>query len=356
MNRHASRITHHVARVGVDLRGLTQKPMGGIARAAKELWETWQKDFSDAELVGFFEGNAWTLRKQILASGVDRLFCPTGAVPPFCPVPAVPWVHDLAIFDHPEWFPQNILRRKMTTSLVLRGIRKATTVLAVSEDTKEAIVRIAGIEAGRIEVTYQGVVCRPESDEGPHSDGMRFFTPFRMTQQNYALILGTVEPRKQPSWVASWWEEVNCSVGLDLVVAGPTGWGGEEARLQTVAGKASWFQRVHEVDETTKTELIKNAACVLVPSLHEGFGRVALEAMALGTPVIASDRGALPEVVGDGGRLLDPMDPEGWIRTIREVVDSEAVRRGLVEAGHRQALRFSWPKIAQGMLASLFAS
>ena len=143
--------------------------------------------------------------------------------------------------------------------------------------------------------------------------------------------------------------------GLDLVVAGPAGWGGEEQRLQNVAGQAPWFHRMSVVDDGLKTNLIKNAACVLVPSLHEGFGRVALEAMVLGTPVIASNRGALPEVVGDGGCLLDPTDPQGWIRTVGGLVSSEGIRQRMVEAGYRQAQRFSWPKIAQGMLASLLA-
>jgi alpha-1,3-rhamnosyl/mannosyltransferase len=273
----------------------------------------------------------------------------------------------LAIFEHPEWFPQNVLRRKITTSLVLHGIRKAPEVLAVSEDTKQTIMRIAGIEAEKIEVTYQGVLCHPRENGDPAKTNLkplpdRFELDSRLrgndkgSGKNYALILGTVEPRKQPSWVAGWWEEVNRSSGLDLVVAGPTGWGGEEQRLQHVAGKASWFHRLSDVDEVMKTELIKNAACVLVPSLHEGFGRVAMEAMVLGTPVIASNRGALPEVVVEGGRLLDPTDQEGWIRAIGQLIGSEAVRQGMVEAGQRQAQRFSWPKIAQEMLASLLAS
>ncbi len=336
-------------KIGVDLRCLSQEPLGGIARATQELWETWQKDVPDARLVGFFEGNALALRKAVLAAGVDRLFCPTGAVPPFCPVPAIPWVHDLAIFDHPEWFPQNVLRRKMTTTLVLRGIQRAPKVLAVSEDTKKAIVRIAGIGSEKIEVTYQGIL-------NVLPDTFELDSRLRGNDRGYALILGTVEPRKQPSWVASWWEEVNRSSGLDLVVAGPTGWGGEDVRLQKVAGKSSWFQRVSEVDESMKTALIKNASCVLVPSLHEGFGRVALEAMTLGSPVIASDRGALPEVVGDAGRLLDPTDQESWTRALGQLIGSGTVRQGMIEAGHRQAQWFSWPKIAKTMLASLRAS
>ncbi|HVM90648.1 MAG TPA: glycosyltransferase family 1 protein [Verrucomicrobiae bacterium] len=255
---------------------------------------------------------SWPFRYAVRRARVDALLVPSGAVPPFMPVPCIPWVHDVAIFSHPEWFEQTWFRRQLTTRLFLRGVRRAPLVFAVSEDTKRALMHVAHIPDGRVTVTYQGI--RPiEKGE----------------TKAYALVLGTINPRKNIPFLEALWPEVErrCP-GVQLLIAG-------KPRLT--------------FSDARRDDLVAHAAMLLLPSLHEGFGRTALEAMSAGVPVIASNRGAIPEVVGEAGLLLEPDDREGWIQAI--VDGFEGHLDG--SAGRARSKRFSWQKTADIMLAKL---
>ncbi len=253
----------------------------------------------------------------------------TGAVPPFLPVPAFPWVHDVAIFTHPEWFPQAPLKRFLTTRLFLRGIRHARHVFAVSEDTKRTLVEIAGIEPQKVTVTYQGVrVLSSRRDVG-----------------EYAIMIGTVEPRKNIPFIVELWEDVRKIVGRDirLVIVGKAGWGNVDIPSRV------WIDHVETATDEDRDRLLAGARVLLLPSLHEGFGRPALEAMALSVPVIASNRGAIPEIVGETGTLLDPMDRQAWVTAICEVFLSPSEGH----AGKMRSALFSWERTARTILAKV---
>ncbi|MFA6504136.1 MAG: glycosyltransferase [Patescibacteria group bacterium] len=160
--------------IGLDLRCLPKDGSegSGVAHAARALCLQLMRDES-VEWKAFvaqgvtFTGNkscvielgddaGKTLRRALKQNPCDILFVPSGAISPGLGVTAVPWVHDLTIFDHPEWFPQSWLKRQITTRLFLRGIKRAPVVFAVSEYTKRAIVRIANIPESRVVVTYEG--------------------------------------------------------------------------------------------------------------------------------------------------------------------------------------------------------
>ena len=173
-------------------------------------------------------------------------------------------------------------------------------------------MHVAHIPDGRVTVTYQGI--RPiEKGE----------------TKAYALVLGTINPRKNIPFLEALWPEVErrCP-GVQLLIAG-------KPRLT--------------FSDARRDDLVAHAAMLLLPSLHEGFGRTALEAMSAGVPVIASNRGAIPEVVGEAGLLLEPDDREGWIQAI--VDGFEGHLDG--SAGRARSKRFSWQKTADIMLAKL---
>ncbi|MBS9476103.1 glycosyltransferase family 4 protein [Ancylobacter radicis] len=111
-----------------------------------------------------------------------------------------------------------------------------------------------------------------------------------------------------------------------------------------------WLGRVN--DEQL-ADLYSRAACFLFPSLFEGFGIPPLEAMMLGCPVVASNRTALPEVLGESAVLLDPHADDAWVEAVAEIVRDPVKRQALVAAGHEQATRYSWTQSALGILASL---
>ncbi|MDO8583734.1 MAG: glycosyltransferase family 1 protein [bacterium] len=343
--------------IGVDLRCLPEdgSPGAGVAHAARELWYAFQTLKTDAVFVGFAAGKALarqpgivrledasgaSLKKAIKHHPVDGLFVASGAVPPGVSVPVFPWAHDLAIFDHPEWFPQSWLKRQMTTRLFLKGLKQAAHVFAISEDTKRAIIKKAKLPASKITVTYQGVeipllsealsrACRGERQGVVGAKAGR-----------YALMLGTVEPRKNINFITDLWPEVlkKLKTDVSLVVAGQDGWG------KVNLPDEPWLMRKKKISDKEIATLIHGASVVLVPSLHEGFGRVALEAMAAHVPVIVSDRGALPEVVGAEGLAL-PLEEKMWIKTIVKLLNDATFRERMIRGGRKRADRFFWPRV-----------
>ena len=144
-------------KLGLDLRCLpTDGSEGaGVAHAARSLCSR-LCERKDIEWLAFVpKGTKWeaskkinlentdgaSLRRALAFSPCDLLFVPSGAIARGLNIPAVPWVHDLIIFEHPEWFPQSWFKRQMTTRLFLRGIKSAPIVFCVSEYTKKAIIK-----------------------------------------------------------------------------------------------------------------------------------------------------------------------------------------------------------------------
>lgn len=334
-----------MTRIGFDIRaiGSAAHPGAGIAHATNALMEALQKQalFFDVKIIGVNPRGFFGWRDAIRRERLDAMIFPSGAVPFsfFCaglPVPFFVWVHDLSIFDHPEWFPQSRWKRKWTTFLFLRGLRRARHVFAVSEDTKRAVMRHAGIAAENITVTGEG------AGEQRAENGAR--------QKHTAMIFGTVEPRKNIPFIVSLWSEVRRRVNdARLIIAGEDGWGNVHWT------KMEGVERKRGVTDAERDRLMRETSVILVPSLHEGFGRAALEGMAAGTPVIASDRGALPEVVGDGGILLEPDDRQGWIEAICRMFEDAAFVESIAEKGRRRSELFSWQETAKVILAKIAA-
>ncbi len=330
-----------IVRLGIDLRKLPEEgePGAGIDHASLELAQALERVSAEYgfKIVRLTNPKAaWRFRAAVRRSDADALFVPSGSVPPFAPVPAFPWVHDVEIFRHPEWFGQSRLQRFVTTRLFLKGLKKARHIFAVSEDTKKKLMRLTGMPAERITVTYQG------TNMHPHTRQTEPQTP-------YVLVLGTVEPRKNVSFIVDLWPELRARLGTDvrLVVAGRSGWG------NVSIPKKAWIERIIRFDDTERDLLLTNASALLVPSWHEGFGRAALEGLASGIPVIASRRGALPEVIGDAGVLLEPEDREAWLATLMRILTDRDLAGGFRARGLAQAKRFSWEKTARIILAKL---
>lgn len=307
-----------LGRLGIDLRHVPVHGTGaGVSHASVELAEALQREAGSEIQIELLQkpGSFLTVRTFIREKRIGCLLVPSGAVPPCIPIPCFPWVHDVEIFDHPEWFDQSFIKRFITTRLFLSGIKRAPHVFAVSEDTKRKLIQLTGISEQKVTVTYQGIK--------PISQGQK---------KGYALILGSVNPRKNIPFIQELWPDVQKQVPrAELIVAG---------------------QPYMTFDDRTRDELVRNASVLLLPSLHEGFGRTALEAMSAGVPVIASRRGAIPEVVGDAGLLLEPMDRLGWIKGI------VAAFEGRLDGtrGRERSKEFSWTKTARIMLAKLAES
>jgi glycosyltransferase involved in cell wall biosynthesis len=247
---------------------------------------------------------------------VDVLHCPGHRGPLRSRVPVVVTVHDLGVFRHPEAF--NRWTRSYSRALLPRLARAAARVIAVSEFTKAEAVELLGVEPDRVRVIPHGV-APPFEPVGPAAGG------------DYALAVGTVEPRK--NLVRA--QLAAQRAGVELRVVGPHGWG--DVGVDTVGF----------VDDDELARLYRGAQCLVYPSLYEGFGLPVLEAMACGTPVVTSATGATAELAGRAGVLVDPLDVESIAGGIRAALER---RDELRSAGLERAKPFTWEAAADATI------
>ena len=233
-------------------------------------------------------------------------------LPPFLPCPGVVTVHDLS-FERDRAMMGTIDRRIFRT-LVPRSVARAARVLTVSERSKADLVAHYGVDPSKIVVTPNAV------DPA--------FAPARAAGGGgYALFVGAVQARKDPIAAA----DAAAAAGLPLVVVGPEK---DTALARELRGRGVELRGYLELDELAA--VYREAAVLILPSRHEGFGLPVLEAMASGTPVVLSGDAALREVAGDAALYADRA---GLGDAVRQAV---ADRPRLAAAGLERAARFSW--------------
>ena len=254
-------------------------------------------------------------------------------VAPGCPCPAVVTIHDLSFERHPELMGRR--DRLVFRTMVPRSVRRAERVLAVSEWTKRDLVEHYGIPEEKIVVTPNGV------------DPMFASHGARAGGAPYALFVGALQPRKDP--LAALEAVALVDQDLRLVLAGPDKGSGAEARR--TASKLGLNGRVKfagHVEKQELAELYRGAVCLVFPSRYEGFGLPVVEAMASGTPVVATAAGSIPEIAGDAAVLVEPGDPVALAGGIERAL---ADRDRLVLAGLERARLYSWTETARRTLA-----
>jgi glycosyltransferase involved in cell wall biosynthesis len=254
-------------------------------------------------------------------------------VAPGSPSPAVVTIHDLSFERDPRLMGRR--DRFFFRTMVPRSVRRADRVLAVSEQTKTDLVELYGLEAGKIVVTPNGVDATFAPD-GPSRDGAP-----------YLLFVGALQPRKDPLTAI---EALSLTNGdLRLVLAGPDR--GSAAEVRDRVRRLGLDQRVEFAGHVGKDDLAalyRGATCLVFPSRYEGFGLPVIEAMASGTPVVASAAGAVSEVAGEAAILVEPGNPVALAGGIERAL---ADRERLVQAGLERVRRYSWTETARRTLA-----
>ncbi len=259
--------------------------------------------------------------------------------------PMVVTVYDLSFKRFPEAF--NPLKRFYLSLMTGSTLRKSQMAIAISKSTKDDIVRFWEIPEERIAVAYGGV--SEEFHPLPEDEVDRFRRKWGLPK-DFILFLGTLEPRKNlVRLVKAYSRAFEAEPSLPhLVIAGARGWYYQDV-----------FETVHRLYMDSRVifpgfvpdedlPLWYNAAGMFVyPSLFEGFGLPVLEAMACGTPVVASDVSSIPEVVGDAGILVPPEDEEKLAEAILSLWKDVDLRRELSRRGIEQAGKFSWDETAR---------
>ncbi|MDH4365424.1 MAG: glycosyltransferase family 4 protein [Acidimicrobiia bacterium] len=248
----------------------------------------------------------------------------------------------LTIHDFGPWHYPGLVNdtARNYPRLVARALERGAHVHTVSAFVGSEAADILGVDRDRIHVIPNGFAPGPAGDP-TRGRGLAGGDP-------YVLAVGTIEPRKDlPTLVeamARLWAE-----GHDtrLVLAGPDGWGTPELdRAVARTGAAHLVRRLGYVSDAERADLLAGAACLAYPSRYEGFGLPPLEAMAQGTPVVATTIGAVTEVCADAALLVPPGDPDALARALATVLSDDAEAARLVAAGRQRPPLFSWDRTA----------
>lgn len=280
----------------------------------------------------------WAVRRE----KVELLHCLAFVGPLISSCPFLVTVYDLSFLLFPESFrPWNRLYLSTFTRL---SVKKAHRVIAISENTKKDLVRLLGAEEDKIRVTYCG--C-DETLRALPSQEVDSFRRRKGLPERFVLFLGTIEPRKNLVRLLEAFRKIK-KEGVKLVLAGGLGWGYEPvmAAIENL-GLQGDVVLPGFIPQEEKVYWYNAAEVFVYPSLYEGFGLPPLEAMACGTPVIVSRAASLPEVVGDGGLLVDPTNPEAIAEALSRLLANPQEREKLREKGLQRAKMFSWERMAR---------
>jgi glycosyltransferase involved in cell wall biosynthesis len=244
-------------------------------------------------------------------------------------------IHDLDFLTHPERTRAEI--RRDYPALARKHAHRADAILVVSQFTARQVERHLGVSADRIFVCSPGAPpWRPR--EAPPAGG------------GYILFFGSLEARKNVGGLLDAYEHL-LSRRRDLpplVLAG-----------RATGASRTWLERLEQaplkgaaryigyVDPADRRALYEGARLLVQPSFEEGFGLPVLEAMTAGVPVVAANRGALPEVLGDAGPLVEPDEPEQIAAAIERLIDDDAYAAAAAAMGAARAAHFSWARTAR---------
>jgi glycosyltransferase involved in cell wall biosynthesis len=353
-------------RIGIDLRLHAYAP-GGISYYARRLASALaervepgtltlvfhQKEQDRLTLSGTGSRTVWTpphhrLERWLLGAEIASLnldiFHSTDFIPPAWGARhRVVTVHDLNFLHYPEYLDAGA--RRYYNAQIRWAVTRADAIIVDSDATRRDLTSLLDVAPERIAVVH---LAADEQFQPMTLEQMAPHLARHGLTPGYLLFVGVWDPRKNLSGLLdalALWRHMGDVP--QLVVAGRPGWrGGEIATKIASLGLEPYIRFLERLPVDELVALYNGALLLVIPSFYEGFGLPALEAMQCGTPVVASNRASLPEVVGDGGILVDPESPQAIVEACQRIAGDPDLRHDLREAGLRQAARFSWAKTA----------
>ncbi len=237
--------------------------------------------------------------------------------------------HDLFVITSEYSTPE--FRRRFTFQ-ARQAANRADLIIAVSQFTADQVEDLLKIERSRIRVVHHGI-SEPKFDA----------EPFRQSRKKIILFVGAIQKRKNVLRLVQAFEQTR--PGWKLVLAGSIGYGGEEIlHAIQLSERRESIELPGYVSPEKLEVLYRTASIFAFPSLDEGFGMPVLEAMARGLPVLTSNRSSLPEISGSAALLVDPTRTSSIAEGLNLLIDTEALRVKLAEAGKIQSSKFAWTK------------
>ncbi len=319
----------------IDARAAARPELGGVERWAREVSARLPALRPDRygvarppDALVHRAGHAWeqaVLPVRARRAGAELILCPANLAP-VASRRNVVVIHDAAALREPGWYSRAYVAWQRAILPLIA--RRARHVVTVSEYSAGELVELLGVPRERISVIAGGVDARfsPDADAAGARSALGLPERYVLTvaSRTARKNLGVLDPAAR----------VLGERGVALVAAG-----GDRPQF---AGDDSGgaVRALGHVDDELLPGLYAGASAFVLPSLHEGFGLTCVEAMASGTPVVAADRAALPQTIGDAGVLVDPTDPEAIAAALLGALDDEA----LVSAGRRRAAAFTWER------------
>jgi len=286
--------------------------------------------------------------RLVSQSGIELLHSLHYTRPFGMPCASVVTFHDMTFFLHPRLHTR---AKRIFFRLAMQiSARRADALIADSESTRQDAIRLLGIHPQKIYTALLGVdeAYRPISDQRAlEAVQLKYNLP-----ADFILYVGLVEPRKNlPLLVRAFRNLIDLKIDTHLVLAGRFGWMYTEVlQLIDTLGVKDRVSLIGYVP-SEDLPLVYNLASVFVyPTLYEGFGLPALEAMACGLPVITTEISSLPEIVGDAGMLVPVNDETALTQAIQAVLTDQALSQRLATLGTERASQFTWERTAQKTL------
>ena len=363
-------------RIGIDISAFSGRRMGVVRYIGKLVKSLQQIDSENEYLLMFnaFRGAAPNLGKlnknfriicrripnrllyklwsitshppvEMLTGPIDVYHAPGFPMPPVGKAAAVLTVHDIAFFTHPELAgPKELID---FASCLRKFIARADMIVTDSEATANELSAHFNISKDRMVTIYLG---EPGIERA--SDGQITAVKAQLgVKGDYILFVGCLEPRKNLPRLFRAFERSGLSDDIELVLAGPQGWGTDEIldSLNQLNCRVNirWLRFVTDQDLTA---LYAGALFLAFPSLLEGFGLPILEAMSVGCPVLTSNISSMPEVAGEAALYVDPLSVDSIAEGMKTLAGDSKLRKRLSTLGHERARLFSWDNTAREMV------
>ena len=306
--------------------------------------------FHDKWLMRMWHRVRLPLPVELFTGRLDLFHSPDFTLPPTLPgTRTLLTVHDLSFIKDPESADSGL--RKYLNQVVPRSVRRADHILADSQATKIDLIAEWNTPAEKVTVLPCGVnpSFRPITDPQLLA---AIRSRYGLGDGPFVLSVGTLQPRKNyVRLIRAFAPLATRYSDLSLVIGGGKGWRYNE--IFEEPDRLGIKDRVifpGFIADDDLPAVYCSATIFTYPSLYEGFGMPVLEAMACGTPVVTSDRSSLPEVSGDAGLLVNPLDEKAMTASMERLLANPSLCQELIIRGRRQASRFSWGRAAEQLL------